>query len=147
MYYTVSICKDWITVASNHDEKVLAKQFIEMYLCDEQKLHKMRRKKNYELLYLKMTLKSTLTRISHWSWNPRKIYFIFPRNQVSLRIQNKSYQGCILYIPRCMRKCILFNKHIIVILPFTGVNHKLAFAKSTARNQAIKAFAICLCSC
>ena len=35
MYYTVSICKDWITVASNHDEEVLAKQFIEMYLCEE----------------------------------------------------------------------------------------------------------------
>lgn len=41
MYYTASICKDWITVASNHDEKVLAKQFIEMYLCEEQKMHKM----------------------------------------------------------------------------------------------------------
>lgn len=45
MYYTASICKDWITVANNHDEKVLAKQFIEMYLCEEQKMHKMERKK------------------------------------------------------------------------------------------------------
>ena len=51
MYDTVSICKDWITVASNHDEKVLAKQFIEIYLCEEQKLHKMKRKKNYVSLF------------------------------------------------------------------------------------------------
>lgn len=56
MYYIVSICKDWITVASNHDEKVLVKQFIEMYLCEEQKLHKMKRKKNYELPYLKIQI-------------------------------------------------------------------------------------------
>ena len=76
-----------------------------------------------------------------------EIYFKFPKNQVSLKIQNNSYQGCILYISRCMKKCILLKKHIIVILTFTGVNHKLAFAKSIARNQAIRAFAICLCSC
>ena len=50
-----------------------------MYLCEEQKLHKMKRKKNYELLYLKMTLKSTLTIISHWSWNPWKFILNFQR--------------------------------------------------------------------